>query len=119
MVRRPPTASNFVVRTFHNQTQESGQSSETILPDADPDLDLGDYSRVKNVRAYYVDDPTASTGRKEVDFEDLAKGYEYGRSAVPISESDLSVVKLETTAGLEIIGFVPAANVSIVPLDQG
>jgi ATP-dependent DNA helicase 2 subunit 2 len=38
--------------------------------------------------------------------EELEKGYEYGRTAVHIAESDLNVVKLETDPGLQLIGFV-------------
>lgn len=62
---------------------------------------------VKNARGYWVEDPDAPGGKKDVPKEDLAKGYEYGRTAVFISESDQNVTQMDVTAGLDIIGFIP------------
>jgi ATP-dependent DNA helicase 2 subunit 2 len=70
---------------------------------------------VKNARTYQVIDEEAPGGKRDVDREELAKGYEYGRTAVRISESDENVTKLETKAALEIIGFVPMAKVGTFP----
>ncbi|KAI4253074.1 MAG: hypothetical protein LQ352_003918 [Teloschistes flavicans] len=113
MIRRPMSASQFVQR--REPAHDDAQSSATVLGDGDvemPDADFGDLSNVKSSRAYHVPDATAPGGKKEVSREDLAKGYEYGRTAVHISETDENVTKLETQAALELIGFIPWANVS-------
>ena len=98
--------------------QVSTQSSATVIPDTD-DGDTG-VSRqpantltiVRNARTDQVPDDAAPGGKRDVDRDDLAKGYEYGRTAVHISESDENVTKLDTRSSFEIIGFVPWANVS-------
>ncbi|KAL8929754.1 MAG: hypothetical protein Q9172_000311 [Xanthocarpia lactea] len=111
MVRRPLTASRYVMR--QDPADASTQSTGTFVPDGDiemPDAD-GNLAGVKSSRTYQVIDEEAPGGKKDVDREDLAKGYEYGRTAVHINETDENVTKLETQAGLEIIGFIPWANV--------
>ena len=119
MVRRPLSASQFVHRTHNSNGHATAQSSATIVPDGDgadstlPTADFNGLSSVKNSRAYEVIDEGAPGGKRTVDREDLARGYEYGRTAVHISESDENVTKLETQASLEIIGFIPWANVSL------
>ena len=121
MIRRPLTASQFVQRTDLSDGHHSSQSSNTVMPDADDpgssaaQADPNSLTSVKNARTYQVTDEDAPGGKRDVSRDDLAKGYEYGRTAVHISESDLNVVKLETQAGLEIIGFVHWSNVSIFP----
>ncbi|RYO82584.1 hypothetical protein DL766_000202 [Monosporascus sp. MC13-8B] len=64
------------------------------------------YTAVKNARTYKVDDPDAPGGKRDVEFESLAKGYEYGRTAVHISESEYNITKIETTKSFTIIGFI-------------
>lgn len=121
MIRRPLTASQFVRRTDLSNGHHSTQSSNTVIPDADDpgstaaQADPNGLTSVKNARTYQVTDVDAPGGKRDVNRDDLAKGYEYGRTAVHISESDLNVVKLETQAGLEIIGFVPWSNVNDPP----
>jgi len=113
-IRRPATASQFVLRT------QSNQSSATVLPDADPPEDDANPNTLTNVRSnriYRVDDDTAAGGKREVDREDLAKGYEYGRTAVHINESDEGITKLEMQGALEILGFIPWDKVGLVPWD--
>ncbi len=115
MIRRPLSASQFVQRSDLANSQITTQSSITALPDshsADPDADPNVLTSVRNARTYQVPDERAPGGKRDVDRDELAKGYEYGRTAVHISESDLNVTKLETQAGLEIIGFVPWDTVS-------
>ncbi|KAL9640582.1 MAG: hypothetical protein Q9164_000189 [Protoblastenia rupestris] len=114
MVRRPLTASNYVQRSDLSNGHGSIQSSATVLPDAGG-VDAGvphpqnPLASVHNSRTYQVVDEGAPGGKRDVNRDDLAKGYEYGRTAVHISESDLNVTKLETQPGLEIIGFIPWA----------
>ena len=122
MTRRPLSASQYVQRTDLSNDHTSTQSSATILPDGDgresgiPGVDANGLTSVKNARTYQIIDEDAPGGKRDVSRDDLAKGYEYGRTAVHISESDLNVTKLETQACLEIIGFVPWSTVSIYQL---
>ncbi len=117
MIRRPLTASRFVQRSNFSNGTSSMQSSATILPEGEasgsafPNLTPNDLTTVRNARTYQVPDENAPGGKRDVDRDNLAKGYDYGRTAVHISESDLNVTKLETQAGLEIIGFIPWATV--------
>jgi len=111
MIARAVTASNFVVRSDMAASSSNGHSAAPASDQADqPDV-KSDLTGVHNARTYQVKDEEAPGGKRDVEFEELAKGYEYGRTAVHISESDQNVTKLETRAGLEIIGFVPKANV--------
>ncbi|KAL1296994.1 hypothetical protein AAFC00_004590 [Neodothiora populina] len=94
MVQRPPTASTFV--------QSSGPA-----PGASHDeRTAGDMAAVKNARSYQVVDENAPGGKRDVSPEELAKGYSYGSTAVPISESDRNVTTFETKQGMDILGFV-------------
>ncbi|KAK2802621.1 ATP-dependent DNA helicase II subunit 2 [Onygenales sp. PD_10] len=111
-VARPPAASQFVASSVLPEDQIA-ESSAT--------LGAGELSRgggaaptsltaVRNARTYQVDDPEAVGGKRDVERDELAKGYEYGRTAIHITESDENITKLETTAALEIIGFIPSDN---------
>ncbi|KAL9049711.1 MAG: hypothetical protein Q9206_005394 [Seirophora lacunosa] len=110
-IRRPLPASQYVQRL--DQMDSSIHSTATILPDGDidmPDVVGNDLTNVKNSRTYQVLDEEAPGGKRDVSRDELAKGYEYGRTAVHINETDENVTKLETQAALEIIGFIPWAN---------
>ena len=109
MVQRPPTASAFVVRTDGGQ---STQSSATIQNGDDEPKPQDALAAVKQARTYKVEDPDAPGGKRDVDQDELEKGYEYGRTAVHVSESDRTVTDLPSNAGLDIIGFIPQDNVS-------
>ncbi|KAH8664991.1 SPOC like C-terminal domain-containing protein [Tricladium varicosporioides] len=104
-----PSASNFVTRSgvLAGNGEGSAQSSGTIQEDTDM-ANVLDLSAVKYARTYKVNDASAPGGKRDVDRDDLAKGYEYGRTAVPISESDQNITKLETVESFTIIGFVPS-----------
>ncbi|MCJ1314220.1 ATP-dependent DNA helicase II subunit 2 [Agyrium rufum] len=112
MLRRPATASNFVQRTDLSNAAGSTQSTGTVVPEGEQEeaRDPTGLTHVKYARAYRVKDDEAPGGKRDVPYEDLAKGYEYGRTAVHISESDQLVTKMETEAGMQIIGFIPWAN---------
>ncbi len=119
MIRKPPSASKFVQRS---EISKEHQSSATILDDTgNPDsaaagIAENDLASIKNSRTYQVVDENAPGGKIDVDRDDLARGYEYGRTAVHISESDENVTKLETQAGLEIVGFIPWSSVRMINL---
>ncbi len=66
---------------------------------------------IRHLPTYQVDDPDAAGKKKDVKFEDLAKGYEYGRTAVFISELEFNITKLETTKHFSILGFVQSKQV--------
>lgn len=113
MIAKPPTASAFVVRTdLGSAPGASAESSATVAGEGPP-AD-GQLSAVRNQRAYQVDNPDEPGIKMNVEMEDLEKGYEYGRTAVHISESEFNVVKLETTAAFELIGFVRADKVRCI-----
>lgn len=99
---KPPTASRFVVRGDTSASQVTA-SSATITNEASAGDDL---AAVKQARTYQVDDENAAGGKRDVEFDELSKGYEYGRTAVHISESDRNVTTYETKASLDIMGFV-------------
>lgn len=63
------------------------------------------------MRSYQVKDPTKPGGKIDVDRDDLAKGYLYGRTIVPMSEEDATISRLETTKSFSIIGFIPMDKV--------
>ncbi|EQL02716.1 hypothetical protein G6O67_003177 [Ophiocordyceps sinensis] len=101
-VARPLAASTVV---FKSEPATGTQSTQTLEGDA---TDGVLFSAVKQARAYKVRDPDAPGGKRDVEFETLAKGYEYGRTAVHISESEHNITKLETKKSFSIIGFIPS-----------
>ena len=103
MPAKAPTASNFVVRG--DIATQSTQAMAPTLAHGET-VPINGLASVKNARTYQVKDEDAPGGRKDVPVDELSKGYEYGRTAVHISESDESVTKLDTTPSLDIIGFV-------------
>lgn len=111
-IAKPLSASSFVV----GYDEASAQSSLTLRVEDDVAMggtaDQGGLTSVKNSRLYKVKDPSAVGGAREVDFEDLARGYEYGRTAVHISALEENVTKLETHKDFSIIGFIPCSGVS-------
>ncbi|EOA90274.1 ATP-dependent DNA helicase yku80 [Exserohilum turcicum] len=105
MLAKPPTASSFVVRTDAAGGSGPNQSFE---PTADEDQEAADLSAVRNQRVYQVERQTDPGVKKNVEMDELERGYEYGRTAVHISESDMNVVKLETQQSMQLVGFVKA-----------
>ena len=103
MIASPPTASKFVMRGDMSASQPT-QTSAT-LSNGDNQTNDG-LAAVSYARTYQVEDEEAAGGMKDVPYDELAKGYEYGRTAVHISESDRNVTTYETTEGLDIVGFV-------------
>lgn len=106
MISKPPTASRFVVRADLGGV--AGPSTQSATEITGEDHSMSDLSAVRNQRVYQVDNEEEPGTKKNVEMDELERGYEYGRTAVHISESDLSVVKLETKQSLQLIGFIPA-----------
>ncbi|KAL2752505.1 hypothetical protein ACRALDRAFT_1065627 [Sodiomyces alcalophilus JCM 7366] len=85
----------------------AGQATQSQTLDGH-EMGGANFAAVKQARTYKVEDPDAPGGKRDVEFESLAKGYEYGRTAVHISESEWNITKLETTKSFTILGFVAA-----------
>ncbi|KAJ9221879.1 hypothetical protein DTO027B5_4632 [Paecilomyces variotii] len=103
-VARPPPASSFVFRS--DLTADNTQATATAAAELAAREGENPLTSVRNARTYQVTDESAPGGKIDVERDDLAKGYEYGRTAVHISESDENITRLETYAALEIIGFI-------------
>lgn len=101
---RPITAST-VVKSEHENGPSATQGTYGDM------MDGVEFSAVKQSRTYNVNDDKAASGKREVDFESLAKGFEYGRTAVHISESEHNITKLETQKSFSIVGFIPWTKV--------
>ncbi|TLS29769.1 hypothetical protein PpBr36_00453 [Pyricularia pennisetigena] len=96
---RPITASNVMVKSETGATQ-SGQDVEG------GDGLGGQFADLKTARNYKVLDPDAPGGKRDVPQEELARGYLYGRTAVPMPESEFNITKLETKKSFAILGFI-------------
>ncbi|KAK4157963.1 SPOC like C-terminal domain-containing protein [Chaetomidium leptoderma] len=89
---------------------ERGGPSQSETLDEDTEMGGTEFSGVKHMRTYRVNDADAPGGKRDVDFEDLAKGFQYGRTVVPFSESDLPITKLNTKKSFTILGFIPFSS---------
>lgn len=118
MIAKPPSASAFVLRSDGGEPTQS--TGTVVADDADSGGTQSNGNALTNVRSAYsytVIDADAPGGKRDVPRDDLAKGYEYGRTVVPISESDENITKLDTEAAMEIVGFVPKDKVDL-PLNS-
>ncbi|KAJ6131560.1 hypothetical protein N7523_001266 [Penicillium sp. IBT 18751x] len=120
-VAKPPSASSFVIRST-----AQGEDEDVFAASQAP----GDESltTVRTSRTYQITDKSAPGGKIDVERDDLAKGYEYGRTAVHISQTDENITNLETFAGMDLIGFVqsdkfdrylPMSNSNIIIPQRG
>jgi ATP-dependent DNA helicase 2 subunit 2 len=96
MVAKAPSASQFVVRP--NMAPGETQSQFDTKP--------SDLAAVKNARTYQVLDEDAPGGKRDVEQEELSRGFNYGSTVVPIEEADKNVTDFESKQGMDIIGFV-------------
>jgi ATP-dependent DNA helicase 2 subunit 2 len=99
-----PPASSVVVKT-EDATEDADAENGDAMEGVQFTGGSG-FAAVKNARTYKVNDPEAPGGKRDVEFESLAKGYEYGRTAVHISESEHNITKIETTKSFAIVGFI-------------
>ncbi|TQB70240.1 ATP-dependent DNA helicase II subunit 2 [Monascus purpureus] len=106
-IAKPPPASSFVLRSDIVSQLDSAESPATVA--AQQNTQAGEENTLTNVRTlrvYQITDESAPRGKADVERENLAKGYEYGRTAVHISETDESITRLETFASLDLVGFI-------------
>lgn len=115
-IAKPVSAGSYISRTSNGNGEGSAQSSHTV----DGNIDMTDVptasdglSAVRSAFTYKVNDPSAPGGKRDVDREELEKGFEYGRTAVPMNEGDYREAKLPTVKSFSIIGFVPSIEVWI------
>ncbi|KAI4787079.1 putative Ku family DNA helicase, partial [Aureobasidium sp. EXF-8845] len=101
MVAKAPSASQFVVRP----NMAPGETQSQFAP-PDEDTKPGDLAAVKNARTYQVPDEEAPGGKRDVEQEELSRGFNYGSTVVPIEEADKTVTDFESKQGMDIIGFV-------------
>ena len=110
---RAPSASSFVIRS--GAAEGSAESSAAAKgQNGGQGGQDGPLTNVRNIRTYQVDDKSAPGGKADVERENLAKGYEYGRTAVHISETDENITRLETYAAMDLVGFIQNGNVGLV-----
>ncbi|KAH0286669.1 putative Ku family DNA helicase [Aureobasidium namibiae CBS 147.97] len=101
MVAKAPSASQFVVRP----NMAPGETQSQFAP-SDEDLKPSDLAAVKNARTYQVPDEEAPGGKRDVEQDELSRGFNYGSTVVPIEEADKNVTDFESKQGMDIIGFV-------------
>jgi ATP-dependent DNA helicase 2 subunit 2 len=113
-IARPAGASSYVSRMSNGNGETSAQSSHTLnedTPMTNAPMTGDGLSIVRSAFTYKINDASAPGGKRDVPRDELAKGYEYGRTAVPISQDEENVTKLETKKSFTIIGFVPSDQV--------
>jgi ATP-dependent DNA helicase 2 subunit 2 len=108
---KPVSASSFANSRF--PVGDSAQLSGTLSADTDmPDASLTGMSAVKTTRNYQVNHHSGVGGKLDVPFEDLAKGYEYGSSVVPMEEGNKITTAFSSSRSFSIIGFIPSDKVN-------
>lgn len=110
MIAKPINASSFVQKA-KLEGADNGEGSSTAVATKEENEQAMAY--VRHERTYVVEDKEEAGGKKEVDKEELEKGYMYGRAVVPISITDETITVLETDPSYEILGFIPRQGVSI------
>lgn len=84
-VAKPPSASSFVPQPDTEPGMEAGPAESQAQGEGEP------LTAVRTSRTYQITDESAPGGKVEVERDDLAKGYEYGRTAVHISQTDENI----------------------------
>ncbi|RPA80123.1 SPOC domain-like protein [Ascobolus immersus RN42] len=94
MQAKPVSASSFAVAT-----------GDGVVKDEEGDAGM---EQVRADRVYTVEEENGK--KKEVEVEELDRGYMYGRAIVPINASDREITDFNASPGLEIVGFIPKAK---------
>lgn len=106
MVQHPQPARKITIK---NEDAMDSASSQTQGVNGEKN---DDSTLVYQTTLYEIKDEKAPGGKRDVERDDLSKGYTYGRSVVHVDPADEDQIKFETTSGLDIMGFVPRGNVS-------
>ena len=110
MIRSAPSASSYVLKSEAADGGDTAPSSATVVGAPDGDADPNPLAPVRTERYYEVQDASAVDGKRVVPQADLERGYEYGRTAVVVSEGDRNLLNLDSKESLEIVGFIEWAN---------
>lgn len=111
MVAKAPSSSNFAIKLDgESSNRPQNQPLEQQLREQEENGE-SDMALLRSNRVYHIKDDGAPGGKKDVDRDQLERGYEYGRTAVHISKSDETVIKFDAEPSLEILGFVPLSKV--------
>lgn len=105
-VAKPVSCSRYYVTT-ESKEGEGEESAQTMPLE---DTSTKDIDTVKQQRTYEVRADNKE-GKMEIDKDATEKGYKYGRTVVPVSQTDEEVAILETEPNMDIIGFIPAEGV--------
>lgn len=110
-VSRPAAATTVTMKSESAATQ----STHTLDDEMDGvEYDDPQFNSVKQHRTYKINDPSAPGGRRDVEFEELKRGWAYGSTAVYIPDSDQGMTSLEANKSFSIMGFVNMNKVSQV-----
>lgn len=102
-VNRPAAATTVTVKSESDATQ----STHTLEDEMDGvEYDDPQFNSVKQHRTYKINDPSAPGGKRDVEFEELNRGWAYGSTAVYIPDFDKSLTSLEAVKNFSIMGFV-------------
>ena len=107
MIRSAPSASSYVVKSEVANGTDTAQSSVNVVDEPNGEADQNPLAPLRTERLYEIKDESAADGKRVVPQTDLEKGYEYGRTAVYISESDKSLLNVDSKESLAIVGFIP------------
>ncbi|KAJ3410505.1 X-ray repair cross-complementing protein 5 [Chytridiales sp. JEL 0842] len=98
----------------------SSKKYSKVADEAKDVADEGSKGAVEMVRGYKVAEQTLEDGEAgatrlaedvELQKEDLVKAFRYGKDLVPFSEEDMEAMRLETSKGFSILGFVKMGQV--------
>jgi ATP-dependent DNA helicase 2 subunit 2 len=102
-VNRPAAATTVTVK----QEPSGTQSTHTLGEEMDGvEYDDPQFNSVKQHRTYKINDPSAPGGKRDVEFEELNRGWAYGSTAVFIPDTDKGLTGLEAAKNFSIMGFV-------------
>jgi len=104
---RTAVAKAALASRYHVAVQNEEDSAQTMTLE---DRGAKDFDSVKQQRTYAVKADNTE-GKMEIDKDAMEKGYQYGRTVVPVSQTDEEVAVLETEPNMDIIGFIPADGV--------
>lgn len=111
-VNRPAAATTVTVK----QDPSGTQSTHTLGEEMDG-VEYGDpqFTSVKQHRTYKINDPGAPGGKRDVEFEELNRGWAYGSTPVHIPDSDKDLTSIGAVKSFSVVGFVSMSKVRRTP----
>ncbi|POS80077.1 Ku70/Ku80 N-terminal alpha/beta domain-containing protein [Diaporthe helianthi] len=107
-VSRPAAATTVTVK----QDPYGTQSTHTLGEEMDG-VEYGDpqFNSVKQHRTYRINDPGAPGGKRDVEFEELNRGWAYGNTPVYIPDADKDLTTFGAAKSFSVVGFVSTNKV--------